>query len=230
MHLLYADESGTTRDVSQQYFVLAGFCVFERQCFWLAGEMDKIAARFYPADPSLLELHGNEILAGRKRWRKFPREDREQAIVDVLNLLTTSHQSCRVFASVIKKSSVSPQDPVELGFEQMASRFDHYLTRLYKSGNTQRGIILFDKSTYETTIQSLATDFRTKGHSWGVIRNFSEVPLFMDSKASRLIQLADIVAYAIFRHFEKEDSRFYDIIKPRLDADGGIIHGLYEAH
>ncbi|WP_414690163.1 DUF3800 domain-containing protein [Nostoc sp.] len=29
MYLLYADESGTTHDSNQQYFVLAGFCVFE---------------------------------------------------------------------------------------------------------------------------------------------------------------------------------------------------------
>ncbi|MGI4789210.1 MAG: DUF3800 domain-containing protein [Janthinobacterium lividum] len=28
MYLLYADESGTSQDLSQQYFVLAGFCVF----------------------------------------------------------------------------------------------------------------------------------------------------------------------------------------------------------
>lgn len=56
--------------------------------------------------------------------------------------------------------------------------------------------MIFDKSTYEETIQNLATDFRTVGHQWNVIANLAEVPLFLDSKASRLIQLADLVAYA----------------------------------
>ncbi|MHC5829162.1 MAG: DUF3800 domain-containing protein, partial [Nostoc sp.] len=107
------------------------------------------------------------------------------------------------------------------------SRFDRYLIRQHKNDNTQRGIIIFDKSTYETTIQSLATDFRTIGYSWGVIRNFSEVPLFLDSKASTLIQLADLLAYAIFRHFEKGDSRFFSIIQSRFDSEGGIVHGLH---
>ncbi len=51
MYILYADESGTAKDASQQYFVLAGFCVFERQCYWLGEELEKIAARFDAADP-----------------------------------------------------------------------------------------------------------------------------------------------------------------------------------
>ena len=59
--------------------------------------------------------------------------------------------------------------------------------RLHKANDTQRGIIIFDKATYKSTIQNLATDFRTIGHEWGVVRNLSEVPLFLDSKASRLV-------------------------------------------
>ena len=42
-----------------------------------------------------------------------------------------------------------------------------------------------------------------------VIPTYAEVPVFLDSKASRLIQLADLVAYALFRHHEHNDNRFY---------------------
>ncbi|MBO1067675.1 MULTISPECIES: DUF3800 domain-containing protein [Nostocales] len=227
MYLLYADESGTTHDLNQQYFVLAGFCIFERQGYWISDQLDKIAARFDPADPLSVELHGSPMLSGRGKWRSYSKSDREKAIEDILQVFLQSHPSNRLFASVIKKTLVSPKDPVEVAFEQLASRFDRYLIRLHKHDNTQRGIIIFDKSTYETTIQSLATDFRTIGYSWGVIRNFSEVPLFLDSKASRLIQLADIIAYAIFRNFEKGDSRFFSIIQQRFDSEGGIVHGLH---
>ena len=57
MYLLYADESGSSHDKSQQYFVLAGFCLFERQCYWLGEELKKIAARFDPAESASVELH-----------------------------------------------------------------------------------------------------------------------------------------------------------------------------
>ncbi|HEX6292470.1 MAG TPA: DUF3800 domain-containing protein, partial [Herpetosiphonaceae bacterium] len=202
-------------------------CVFERQGYWIAKELDNIAARFNPADPSSVELHGNPMVGGKGKWRQYTKDDRFKAIEDILHVFLASHPSNRLFASVIRKSAVSPADPVEVAFEQLASRFDHYLARLHKIGDTQRGIIIFDKSTYETTIQSLATDFRTIGHRWGIIRNFSEVPLFLDSKASRLIQLADIIAYVIFRRFEREDNRFYRIIEDRFDSEGGIVHGLF---
>ena len=151
---------------------------------------------------------------------------REEAVADALRVFVRSHPSNRLFASVVKKVSVSPRDPVEVAFEQLASRFDKYLIRLHRGGDTQRGLIILDKSTYETTLQALATDFRTIGYTWGVIRNFSEVPLFLDSKASRLIQLADLVAYAIFRKFERGDDRFFSLIEKRFDAEGGIVHGL----
>jgi hypothetical protein len=65
MYLLYADESGSVGDSKQQFFVLAGFCVFERQGYWFAQELDKIAARFNPADPVSLELHGNPMHSGK---------------------------------------------------------------------------------------------------------------------------------------------------------------------
>lgn len=227
MYLLYADESGSTHDPNQQYFVLAGFCVFERQGFWLANSLDEIAARFNPADPASVELHGSPMLKGRGMWRRIPLADREQAVEDVLRVFTSSHSSNRLFASIIKKSAVSPRDPVELAFEQVASRFDQYLMRLHRSNDTQRGLIILDKTTYESTIQALATDFRTIGHRWGIIRNFSEVPLFLDSRASRLTQLADIIAYATFRRYEHGDNRYYSIFENRFDTEGGIVHGLH---
>jgi len=54
----------------------------------------------------------------------------------------------------------------------------------------------------------------------------AEVPVFVDSRASRLVQLADLVAYATFRHFERGDSQFFDVFKHRFDEVGGIVHGL----
>ena len=167
------------------------------------------------------------MINGKKSWRKIPRAERTQAIKDALSVLTASHRSSRIFACIINKQIAFPRDAVELAFEQLASRFDQYLMRLHKEQDTQRGIIVFDKSTYETTIQNLATDFRTIGHQWGVLRNLAEVPLFLDSRASRLIQLADLVAYALFRKFEHGDDQFASIFESRIDTAGGIQHGLY---
>ena len=228
MHLLYVDESGHYGDASQTYFVLAGVALFERQCFWVSSELDKIAERINPADPASVEFHGSPMYGGKKFWRRFSREERYQLIKEVLAVLSDSVPSNRLFGCVVNKAALSPGDPVEIAFEQLASRFDHYLSRLHKQGDPQCGIIISDESTYENTLQGLATNFRTIGHTWGKIRNLAEVPLFLDSRASRLIQLADLVAYSMFGNYEYGDDQFYAIINNRFDQVEGIKHGLYE--
>lgn len=227
MYLLYVDESGHSADPLQTYFVLAGVSVFERQSWWIGSELDKIAARFDPATSYSVELHGSPMLQGRDGWKQYPRDKREQAMLDALSAFTASHPNNKAFGVVVNKQAISPADPVEYAFEQLASRFDRHLGRLHRAGDTQRGLILFDKSVHERTLQTLTHNFRTTGHQWGVLRNLSEVPVFIDSQASRLIQLADLVAFALFRNWEKNDPRFYNLIKDRFDRDGAVIHGLH---
>ena len=227
MYLLYVDESGLATDSQRSYFVLAGVAIFERAAHWIETELEAIARRFNPAEPHLIGFHGSPMRTGVKQWRKVPLLDREQAIMDALHLIR--QKNCRVFAAVMEKQAHAGKDVTELAFEQLSSRFDQFLGRLYRSGNTQRGLILFDKRSVERRIQSLTREFRRSGHSFGKLRNFADVPVFVDSEASRLIQLADLVAYAIYRKFEFGDTRFYDVIASSFDAEGGVVHGLYPA-
>jgi len=227
MYLLYADHSGDPSDPNLKYVVFAGIAVFERQGYWISEKLDAIAARFDPADPGSIELHGSPMRQGRDGWDCFPVPDRIQAMKDALGVLSQSHPSNRVFACVVRPDAISSRDPYEYCFEQLASRFDLYLMRLHRGGDTQRGLIVFDEAAYETSIQNLARNFRSVGHTWGVLRNLAEVPLFLDSRASRLIQLADLVAYAIARRFEREDSQFYEVVEDRFDREGSTVHGLH---
>jgi hypothetical protein len=230
LHLLYLDESGSASDPSQQYFVLAGVSVFERESHWVEQQLNTVAQRFDPATPYSLELHGSPMRSGNGVWRRHSKAERFQAINDALRVgvAERSPKSVRLFGAVIKKASIPGQDPVELAFEQLTSRFDMYLKRLFnKHNDAQRGLILLDKSSTENRIQTLAREFKYEGHSWGRTKNLAEVPVFLDSRASRLIQLADLVAFALFRFHEHNDNTFYDVIKHCFDAEGGVEHGLY---
>jgi hypothetical protein len=219
MYLLYLDNAGAIEDPAQTYFVLAGISVFERQTYWLSQELDSIAARFNTADPASVELHGSPMHGGRgKKWRCFPVQDRIRAISDALAAFAKSHVTNTLFGVAVKKPIDDPGAAVNIAFERICSMFDKHLLQLHRQKNTQRGIIIFDKATYETEIQALAIDFRT---------NLSEVPLFLDSKASRLVQLADLVAFSLYRFHEAHDSRFIDIIQGRFDGPRGarnLVH------
>lgn len=230
MHLFYIDESGSVADPSQQYFVLAGVSIFERKTHWVEQPLNSIAARFNSQDPWSIELHGSPMRSGREGWKAHKLSDRLTAMDDVLTQGIANHHrnGVTLFGAAIKKSSIAGQDPVQLAFDQLSSRFDLFLKRLHnKHGDSQRGIMLFDKSSTEQRIQRLAREFKYVGGQWGQTKNYAEVPVFLDSKATRLIQLADMVAFAMFRHFEHNDSRWFNLIQHCFDSEGGVQHGLY---
>lgn len=226
MHLLYLDDAGSPGNPQERFFILAGVALFERQTWHLERQLDDVAARFGHPQPKALELHGNQMLAGRNFWRHVPKAERRRAVSDGLLAIRALRGDVALFAAVIDKAAVSPEDPVEFAFEEVASRFDKKLLRLHRKGRSERGVIVLDKSTMETRLQALATEFRFQGHRAGRLHNLADVPFFVDSKASRLVQYADLVAYALWRHFEKQDSEFFDLIKNDFDQEGGVMHGL----
>ncbi|MEN9221354.1 MAG: DUF3800 domain-containing protein [Thermostichus sp. BF3_bins_97] len=224
---MYLDDAGSAANESEEYFVLAGVAAFEAQTRWLIQELDKLAQGFDPDKPNSIEFHASEIFARRiSPWDKMSREEAQGVIKAVLQILSRSHDNVRAFACAVHKASYPGKDPVELAFEDLCSRFDLYLARLRQSGDPQRGLLILDKSTYETTLRKMARDFQTLGTQWGVIRNLADTPFFVDSHASRLVQLADHVAYATFRRYNARDTQYFDIFASKFDAEAGVLHGL----
>lgn len=225
LHLLYLDDSGSARNPEDRYVILAGVAVFERQPFWFSKQLDRLAAEISPEAPDSVEFRGGDIITGRKHWRKIPKEQRLSVYDRALDILKNSREA-RLFGAAIHKAAVSPSDPIEYAFEQMCNRFDRFLGRLHRQNDTQRGLLVLDESSYETTLQNLARNFRTIGHRWGQLYNMAEVPLFVDSKATRMIQFADLVAHGMRHNFEHGNSRYLDRIASKFDSEGGVTHGL----
>lgn len=231
MHILYLDGSGTVRNPNEQYFVLAGVALFERRIFHVIKAADEFVTALQDKHPPLqdqssheVELHAS-IMANGKRspWKGIPRKAR----LDIIESSLALFDGAKAFAVAVDKQEISPNDPVEYAFEQILSRFDLFLNRIWKErGEAQRGLVVMDKSRYETSLQQLARQFRDDGTRWGNLRNLAEVPLFVDSAASRAIQLADLLAWSVWRRYEARDTRYFDKLAHRFDEQGGIVHGL----
>lgn len=228
MYILYIDDSGSAGNPNEKHFFLGGIALFERQIYHLDQTLEALVVETGLPEPHKLELHGNEILAGRKKWRQVRGRNARRAIIsEALAKVSTIRGRSRLFGVVIEKAAILGRDPVEFAFEQLCSRFDQFLSRQRHDGQDQRGLIVMDKSILETRLQALAATFRSDGHSWGQMRWIADVPFFVDSQATRIIQYADLVAYSLWRKFEKNDDEFFDVIRNRFDASGGIVHGLH---
>ncbi|MGR3983905.1 MAG: DUF3800 domain-containing protein [Gammaproteobacteria bacterium] len=226
MHLLYLDDSGSAANANEEYLVLGGVSLFESQVYWVTQELDRLAADTHH-EPQHVEFHASEIFSRRAApWHEMSHKDAQGVIKAVLHVLRKSHEPARAFACAIHKASYPGEDLMQLAFEDICSRFDRYLSRLRGEGDRQRGLLILDKSADETTLQNMARDFRILGTQWGGIHNLAETPLFIDSRASRAVQLADHVAYAVFRRYNARDTNYFDIIASRFDQADGVLHGL----
>ncbi|MDK2972173.1 MAG: hypothetical protein PWP23_1928 [Candidatus Sumerlaeota bacterium] len=231
MYLLYLDDAGSAPNPTEDYLVLGGVCVFEAQAHYFTQQLDELAATIFPSDPHAVEFHASEIFARRREpWKSMTREEAQGVIKAVLTIFRDSYGSANAFACAIHKPSYPDLDPMELAFEELCNRFDLFLNRLRSEGDRHRGLIILDESAHETTLQRMARDFRTLGTRWGIVRNLAETPLFVDSRASRLVQLADHVAYSVFRRYNSGDANYFDPIASRFDSSEGVVHGLVHRH
>ena len=232
MHLLYIDDSGSVGNPEDEYFILGGVAVFERGIYHAIKALDDVVESYQLGGSCHdIELHGTDMYGGRTLpWRPIKRAEREKMIGDALGVIQTQRNAMRLFGVAVHKASIAPRDPIEFAFEEICNRFNLFLARTNnrdtRSSQAQRGMVIMDEMRHEQPLQALARHFRLNGTRWGALRNMAEVPLFVDSRASRLVQLADLVAYALWRRYASKDGRFFDPLVQYFDNEGGVIHGL----
>lgn len=232
MYLLYLDDAGSSGNQTEEYFVLGGVAVPENSLRWLTYELEKYAqviGNETSTDPKKIEFHASEIYSGKTApWNFYKdREERKKIILNVLNVLSKANSTIVAFACAIHKNSFPSEDPVISAFEDLSSRFDYFLDRISPDKPCQKGIMILDNTTYEAGLQSLTTSIRASGNRWGnQLRRIAEIPLFVDSRACRIVQLADHIAYSVFRRYNANDLTYFNNFESRFDINDGVIHGL----
>lgn len=230
MYLLYLDDSGSPNNPAEEHFVLGGVCVPEESTRWLSSQIECLAEELDSENPQKVEFHAAEIFRGVEYpWNTITNKNKRIEIIkSVIRKLDDAKSDIAVFGCAVHKQSFPGQDPVLLAFEDLSSRFNKFIEHHPKADQKQqRGVIIIDKSSYELGLQTLAAEFRRNGNRWGdQLRNICEVPMFVDSKASRLIQLADHIAYGIHRRYNQADINYFNCFEERFDQYEGVLHGL----
>jgi Protein of unknown function (DUF3800) len=130
------------------------------------------------------------------------------------------------FGAVVERSY---RDYEERAWEEVLHRFDEMLERQARtSGVHQRGIVIHDRDGVERRAQSWADKWRLISGRIGVLTHLVEVPLFADSRASRMLQAADFVTWALWRYYglNERDDEWVRRMWRRFDQADGVMHGL----
>ncbi len=81
MYILYVDDAGSAKNSEEKHFVLGGVALFEAHGYFLQTELEKVVTDTGLANPSELELQGNEILSGRNKWRAMRDRDQRRSVI-----------------------------------------------------------------------------------------------------------------------------------------------------
>ncbi len=137
----------------------------------------------------------------------------------------------RLFAEAINKLHFDPiragRSIDEQAFEQVVSRFHHYLSRTEQPNQRNYGLLVHDNNqTVAKKHTDLMRNFHMQGTLWTQVDRIIETPLFVDSALTRIVQLADLCSYSIRRFVEKNETDLFRRIFPRADRMGAAAVGV----
>ena len=70
------------------------------------------------------------------------------------------------------------------------------------------------------------TRYQESGTLWTSINGIIETPLFVDSKLTSMVQIADLCSYALRRYLERGEDKMYKEIIKRADKKVGKMVGV----
>lgn len=239
MHLLFLDESGTPpkpNKIDARYFVMGGVIVPEQ-----------VWARLRDA---ILGMKIRRKIRGELKWRYFApgnddarnplrnldKAERDSIRAEIYEILTDEPlvkslaAICSIEAAYEMPSVNDQQSIYNLTFKVLTERFQYYLQDAGKiSGKPQYGMIICDHRGNDDD-RRLRAHHQMLVHSTAAFTskyaNLVENLLLQPSNLSIGIQFADLVAGAVWRHYERGDEVWLDRMRPSLrKSASGVVDG-----
>ncbi len=189
---------------------------------------------------NLLQLQrGNRSKAYQQARKTYAHErpyihltlaERHAAVCEIADAVS-GWGSVRLFAECIDKTHF---DPIRTGctadeqaFEQIVSRFEQYVESTDEPGERRFGLLVHDNNeTVARKHTDLMRRFHQRGTLWTRIERLIETPLFVDSKLTRMVQIADLCAYALRRYLENQETDIFNRIFVRAHRIQNRVVGI----
>lgn len=239
MHLLFVDESGTPPKPDregQRYFVVGGIIIPET--IWLRMR------------DLLHDMKVRRHIRGEFKWRYFAPSNMDPAnpmrhldqvarnlireeiyrIICADRAVKTIAAVCSIPTAYAMQSVNTQNDVYHLTYKTITERFQYYLQDVSReTGRKEYGVIVGDhrgsqddkslRAHHQMLLYSAALN--TSKYS-----NLVEGLFLQPSNLSIGIQLADMVAGAVWRKYERDDSHCYDLVESSLRrSPQGVVDG-----
>lgn len=237
MYLLFLDESGTHG--ASPVFVLGGIAVHENDVWSLTRRIETTLHRHLTPlglNAFDFELHASEMKTPTNKrppspWTQVPLAKRLSIITAVYRAIWSYTPQDPKFPVVLFGAVVDARRPdrEKHAYELVLNKFDDMLAEVHTAtGDRQRGVVIHDERVVEQSVQAWTNQWMEAAGAVGKLYNIVVVPLFANSKTSRLLQGADFVSYALWRYYglAQADERWAKGLWPLFHSDGTHMHGL----
>ncbi len=113
----------------------------------------------------------------------------------------------------------------EQAFEQLVSRFQQFIVN--RGNQNSYGVLVHDNNqTVSKKHTQLMRQFHDAGTLWAKIDRIGETPLFVDSKLTRMVQMADLCSYIIRRYVENNENALLPMVLTRADTVKNVAVGI----
>lgn len=158
--------------------------------------------------------------------------DERAGLLRELADLVGSWRDARLFCEACDKTCYGDKNPetplYEAAFTQLVSRFQAFLVNKGTRDNADLfGLMVHDNNeTVSRRLTEMMRRFHRDGTLWRQITRIVETPLFIDSRLTAMVQLADLCAYATRRFFENHETDLFDRFHSRFDRTGRRVVGI----
>lgn len=239
MHLLFVDESGTPPKpgkINPRYFVVGAIIIPENLWHRLKDALFGMKVRRKIRGELKWRYFAPDNDDARNPMRLLAQPERDQIREEVYRIITnergvkTMAAVCSAAAAYKMRSITDQEGLYHLTYKTITERFQYYLQDLTReSGGTVRGIVVADH-------RGGGDDKRLREHHQKLLyssgqhvskyENLTESLFLQKSEMSIGIQLADMVAGAVWRKFERGDDRWYEMIAKTLsNRPTGLVDG-----
>ena len=253
MYFFYFDESGsrdpssgTKQSPKDHLYVLLAVGMFERQ--WRPFERDitllknELSDYLYRDGKGRFELADCEV---KSNWIRNPNERKKRSIFlhslsaeDMQRLTDTffrqvSERSTVIIATVIDKRCLLPYMTHETlhkkAYEFVLERIQHYMREYHRK---HLALVVMDDTSKQLNraVAMKHSFFQMSGNQNMSFPAIVEYPFFTRSELSNGVQLADLLAYNVYRAFRDEDPNypFFARMIPNIyrGRDQITLHGL----
>jgi len=232
MRLLYVDESGDEQhESSDRFFVFGGIAVADHRWHELR---EKLEGAIHPLI-NKHELHASDLIGARNAFHYLHRGSRARDLyTKLVDVLVPKLLGVSVFIVILDKQGFPITfDARFVAAMQLRKAFREHITRIQgESPSMQKatiacqeyGLVICDKHKKEREFQRLYDVLHSEQVGNPANHRLVETALFMDSRRSRMIQVADLICHIFFQAAARGEQSFLHRVASLLVGSGNSPH------